>query len=123
MMQIDYPFHFDNGGRTASCASSDDHIRNMIEQILFTDPGERVNRPDFGCGVRRLIFLPNNDVQAAAAQFLIQGALQQQMGDRIEVEAVDVQADDASLNILVQYSVKRTQQRKIDKFVHGANKP
>jgi phage baseplate assembly protein W len=123
MMQIDYPFHFDNGGRTASSASSDDHIHNMIEQILFTDPGERVNLPDFGCGVRRLIFLPNNDVQAAAAQFLIQGALQQQMGDRIEVEAVDVQADDASLNILVQYSVKRTQQRKIDKFVHGANKP
>src|SRR5258706_15412688 len=123
MMQIDYPFHFDNGGRTASSASSDDHIRNMIEQILFTDPGERVNLPDFGCGVRRLIFLPNNDVQAAAAQFLIQGALQQQMGNRIEVEAVDVQADDASLNILVQYTVKRTQQRKIDKFVHGVNKP
>jgi uncharacterized protein len=123
MMQVDYPYHFDNGGRTASRASSDDHIRNMIEQILFTDPGERVNLPDFGCGVRRLIFLPNKDVQAAAAQFLIQGALQQQMGDSIEVEAVDVQADDASLNILVQYTVKRTQQRKIDKFVHGAKKP
>jgi Bacteriophage baseplate protein W len=122
MMQIAYPFHFDNGGRTASSLSPDDHIRDMIEQILFTSPGERVNRPDFGCGVLRLIFRPNSDVQAAAAQFLIQGALQQQMGDSIEVEGVEVQAEDASLIVLVQYTVRRTQQSKTEKFVQGAKK-
>src|SRR5205807_4964239 len=105
-MHLGYPFHFDNRGHTAEAASYDEHIRDMIEQILFTAPGERVNRPNFGCGVRQLVFVPNSDAQTAAAQFLIQGALQQEMGDLIEVDAVDVENDDASLVVLIQYTVR-----------------
>ncbi len=117
-MDIDYPFHIDNRGHTAE-ASKDDHIRNMIEQILFTSPGERVNRPTFGCGVRQMLFAPNSDELAAATQFLIQGALQQWMGDLIEVEGVNVQSEESSLAILVQYTVRSTQQRRLDRFVQG----
>ena len=118
MTQIDYPFHFDNRGQTAQTGTSD-HIRDMIEQILFTAPGERVNRPDFGCGIHRLIFAANSDALAAATQLMVQGALQQWMGDLIEVEGVNVQNDDAQLVILVQYTVRLTQQRRIDQFVPG----
>lgn len=116
-MQVNFPFSFDNRGHTAEPASNDDHIRQMIEQILFTSPGERVNRPDFGCGVMHLIFSPNSDAQATATQFLIKGALQQEMNDLIEVEIVDVQNNDSQLKVLVQYSVKNTQQRRLEQFV------
>jgi uncharacterized protein len=119
MMQIDYHFHFDHRGHTAETSESD-HIRDLIEQILFTSPGERVNRPNFGCGLQRLIFAPNSDALTATTQFLVQGALQQEMGDLIGVEAVEVQNDDSQLSIVVQYTVRLTQQRRVDQFVRGA---
>lgn len=118
MTQIDYPLRFDDHGHTAE-TDRDDHIRDMIEQILFTSPGERVNRPDFGCGIQRQVFAPNSDALVAATQLMVQGALQQWMGDLIEVEGVDVQNDDSSLVVLVQYTVRLTQQRRIDQFVPG----
>jgi phage baseplate assembly protein W len=118
MTQIDYPFHFDNSGHTAS-TSTQDHIRDMIEQILFTSPGERVNRPDFGCGIQQLVFMPNSDALAAATQLMVQGSLQQWMGDLIEVEGVNVQNNEATLVVLVQYTVRLTQQRRVDQFIRG----
>jgi uncharacterized protein len=118
VMQIDYPFHFDGGGRTAR-AGDDKHIRDLIKQILFTAPGERVNRPTFGCDIPRLHFAPNSDAQVAATQALVQSSLQQLMGDVIEVEAVEVQNVDSTLQVLVQYIVRQTQERQIDQFVRG----
>lgn len=118
MTQIGYPFHFDNRGHTAS-TSTQDHIRDMIEQILFTSPGERVNRPDFGCGIQQLVFMPNSDALAAATQLMVQGSLQQWMGDLIEVEGVNVQNNEATLVVLVQYTVRLTQQRRVDQFIRG----
>ncbi len=117
-MQIDYPYHFDSRGHTAS-TTTQDHIRDMIEQILFTMPGERVNRPDFGCGVQRLVFAPNSDALAAATQVIVQGALQQWIGDLIEVEDVSVQNDDSTLTILVQYVVRLTQEQRVETFTQG----
>lgn len=117
-MQIDYPYHFDGGGRTA-IARSDKHIRDLIEQVLFTAPGERVNRPTFGCDIPRLIFSPNSDAQAAATQALVQSSLQQWLGELIEVEAVEVQNVDSSLTVYVQYVVRQTQERQLDQFVKG----
>ena len=84
---IDFPFHFDTRGRTAQ-TDDDDHIRDLIDQVLFTAPGERVNRPTFGSGLMQLVFAPNSDELAATTQFLVQGALQQWLGDLIVVEAV-----------------------------------
>jgi len=117
-MEIDYPYHFDGRGRTAQ-TTADDHIRDLIEQVLFTTPGERVNRPTFGSGVLQLVFAPNNDALAAATQVTIQGALQQWLGELILVEAIDVDNDDATLRVQVRYVVRRTQERRVAEFVRG----
>lgn len=117
-MQIDYPFHFDGRGRTAQI-TGDEHIRDMIEQVLFTSPGERVNRPDFGSGLLQLVFAPNSDELAATVQFLVQSALQQWLGDLIQVEAVQVVNQDTTLEVTVQYVVRRTQQRQVAQFARG----
>ena len=114
-MQIDYPYQIDGRGRTAA-TSADDHIRDLIEQVLFTAPGERVNRPTFGSGLLQLVFAPNSDELATATQMLVQGALQQWLGDLIQVQAVDVQNQDSALQVTVQYVVRRTQQRQGAQF-------
>jgi len=111
MTNIAYPYQFDASGGTAQSAA-DDHIRQLIEQTLFTSPGERVNRPTFGTGVMQLIFAPNSDALSTATQFLVQGALQQWLGDLIQVEAVQVESQDSTLMVTVQYLVRRTQQRQ-----------
>ncbi len=117
-MQIDYPLHFDTHGRTAR-TTDDDHIRDLIEQVLFTAPGERVNRPTFGTGLMQLVFAPNSDELATATQFLVQGALQQWLGDLIQVEAVQVASQESTLTVTVQYRVRRNQQRQTAQFSRG----
>ena len=117
-MQLDYPFHFESRGRTAD-TTDDDHIRDLIEQVLFTAPGERVNRPTFGSGVMQLVFAPNSDALASATQQLVQGALQQWLGDLIQVQSVDVQNEDATLRIQIRYIVRRTQQAQVAQFTRG----
>lgn len=115
MAQVDYPFHMDGRGRTAG-TTQDDHIRDLIEQVLFTSPGERVNRPTFGSGLLRLVFEPNDDVLGTATQMAVQGALQQWLGDLILVEAVQVDTHDSTLQVTVRYVVRRTQQRNVAQF-------
>lgn len=117
-MHLDSPFHFDGRGRTAA-TGEDEHIRDMIEAVLFTAPGERVNRPDFGSGVMQLVFAPNSAEAAAATQFLVQGALQQWLGELILVETVDVRSEDATLRITVEYVVRRTGEREVAEFSPG----
>jgi hypothetical protein len=119
-MQINYPFHYDRNGRTARTTEGD-HIRDMIEQVLFTAPGERVNRPDFGSGVLQLVFEPNSPELAATTQYLIQASLQQWLGEVIVVNAVEVDSFDSSLKIHVDYTVRRTQERFSDQFNRGAS--
>ena len=115
-MNIDFPFHFDSRGRTAD-ASDDDHIRDMIEQLLFTSPGERVNRPDFGTGLLQMIFAPNSPELAAALQFTVQAALQQWLGDLIQVQELEVESDDATLRVTLNYVVLRTGEQRTETFV------
>lgn len=118
-MNLDHPFHFDLRGRTAA-TDADDHIRDLIEAVLFTAPGERVNRPTFGCGLRQLVFAPNSVELAAAVQVLVQSALQQWLGDLIQVEEVAVETQDARLNVAVVYVVRRTGERQAAQFASGA---
>ncbi len=115
MMETAFPFRIDGRGRTAQ-AGSDEHIRQMIEQVLFTSPGERVNRPDFGTGVLTLIFGPNSPELATATEFTIQGALQQWLGDRIELERVQVESQESTLRITVAYRVRRNGDRQVVQF-------
>jgi phage baseplate assembly protein W len=115
-MNITYPYAIDGSGRTAQ-PDDDDHIRQLIEQLLFTAPGERVNRPTFGAGLRQLLFAPNSPELATATEFMVQGALQEVMGELVRVEAVDVAAEEATLRVTVQYVVQRTQQRQVVEIV------
>jgi hypothetical protein len=117
-MKLDYPYHFDGRGRT-SATSDDDHIRDLIEQVLFTRPGERVNRPTFGSGLLQLVFEPNSDALAAATQMSVQSSLQQWLGDLIQVDAVDVQNNDSMLTVTVRYLVRRTQQLLTAQFTRS----
>ncbi len=114
-MNIDFPFHFDGRGRTAA-TGDDDHIRDMIEQLLFTNPGERVNRPDFGSGLLQLVFAPNSPELAATLQFTMQAALQRWLGDVIEVQNLQVTSQDSTLRVLLQYLVRRTNQTQPAEF-------
>lgn len=115
-MNIKFPLQFDNSGRTAE-NNYDDHIRDMIEQILFTAPGERVNRPDFGSGLLQLVFQPNSAELASTAQFLAQSSLQQWLGELIEINAVEVESYDSTLQVSVKYTIRRNQQSKLAQFV------
>jgi hypothetical protein len=101
---LDFPYHFDGRGRTAA-TDRDDHIRDLIEQVLFTAPGERVMRPDFGSGLLALVFEPNSTTLAATTQMLVQGALQEHLSHLIAVQAVDVRNDDGALRVDVSYTV------------------
>lgn len=104
---LDFPFHLDGRGRSAE-TGADDHVRDLIYQVLFTNPGERVNRPDFGSGALQLVFAPNSPELAATVQFTLQAALQMWLGDVIDVREVGVEADDSRLVIDVGYVVKAT---------------
>ena len=118
-MNVTFPYQFDERGRTASTNDYDQHIRELIEQVLFTSPGERVNRPTFGSGLMKLVFAPNSDALASATQQLVQGALQQWLGDLIQVESVEVETEDAELGVTVTYVVRQTQQRQVAEFSKG----
>lgn len=104
MRTLDYPYHFDGSGRTATTGEAD-HIRDLIEQVLLTSPGERVMRPDFGAGLLTLVFEPNSATLAATTQFLVQSGLQQHLSSLIAVNSVTVENIDAALQVTVRYTV------------------
>lgn len=118
MMNIDFPFHLDSRGRTAATNDSD-HVADMLEQLIFTSPGERVNLPDFGTGLLQLIFAPNSPELAATVQFTLQAAIQRWLGDLITIEELEVSAVDSLLSIALTYTVRRTGERRAANFTQA----
>jgi len=114
MVDVAFPYGFDTSGRTAAPTDQDQHVVNLIEQVLLTAPGERVNRPTFGTGTGQLVFAPNSDSLAIAQQALIQGNLQLWLSD---LQSVQVTNNDATLLITVQYTVIQTQRAQTAQFV------
>jgi phage baseplate assembly protein W len=114
MPNVDFPYHFSATGRTAT-TDRDDHIRDLIEQVLFTAPGERVMRPDFGAGLLALVFEPNSTTLAAATQMLVQSSLQLHLSHLIAVQSVEVTNDDSALKVDVRYTVL------LDRSTHEAS--
>jgi phage baseplate assembly protein W len=112
---IAFPFQVDRRGRTAA-VGHDDHVRDMIEELLFTSPGERVMRPDFGCGLLDLVFEPNSPELAATLQLAVQAAVQRWLGDVIEIEALVVESTDDVLRVHLAYAVLATGTRRTDVF-------
>ena len=112
---VDFPYHVDGRGRTATTGDPD-HLRDLNEQVLFTAPGERVMRPDFGSGLLALVFEPGGPELVATTQHLVQGALQQELGSLIAVDSVQVSQDDGTLTVSVSYVALSTQQRTSETF-------
>jgi phage baseplate assembly protein W len=108
MTEVDFPYHVDGRGRPAG-TSDDDHLRDLIEQVLLTAPGERVMRPGFGAGLARLVFEPNGPGLGAATRHLVEAALQRELGDRIAVQDLEVTQDEGTLSVELSYVALRTQ--------------
>ena len=115
-MNLKFSYQFDNDGRTAA-TDYDSHIRDLIEQVLFTSAGERVNRPDFGSGLMQLVFQPLSSELVLTTQYLVQSALNQWLGDLIEVNEVDVSRDDSVLQVTVSYIVLKSRQHQTEQFI------
>jgi phage baseplate assembly protein W len=111
--QIDFPFGFDSRGGTAT-SGGNDHVLDLIEQLLFTNPGERVMRPDFGSGLLQLVFAPNSPELAAALQFTMQAALQRWLGDVVQIEDLVVASEDAILRIGLRCRDPRTGEERVE---------
>jgi len=112
---LDFPFGLTPDGAIAS-VDEDHHIRERLEQILFTSPGERVMVPDFGCGARDLIFAGNNPVLAAATEFKVARALQTYMGNQVLINAVDVVNDEEKLIVTIVYTKTKDLQQQQTTF-------
>ena len=116
-MNVNFPYQFDGRGRTLD--PSNDYVVQLIEQVLFTSPGERVNLPDFGSGLLQLAFAPNSMEMAAATQFAVQGALQKWLGGNVKIQSVVASAQDAVLTVTVTYSLLTTDVTQVQTFVYG----
>lgn len=119
---LDFPFDVGPRGRTAE-TDWEDHLRDLIEQVLFTRPGERVNRPEFGCGLQDLVFMGNSDALATATRFQVQGALERWLGDVIRVEELQVSADDERLEVTILYVRRDTGTRARETFASASSGP
>lgn len=118
-VNLAFPYGFDSTGHTAQAASIARHVEDMVELMLFTSPGERVNRPTFGSGTAQLVFAPNSDILAAAQQQAIQAGLQQWLSDLIRVQSVTVTTEDSTLQVTVVYTLIFNQQQQSQQFLYG----
>jgi phage baseplate assembly protein W len=116
---VNFPYQFDGLGRTRDPA--DEYVRQLVEQVLFTSPGERVNLPDFGSGLLQLPFAPNSPEAAAATQFTVQAALQKWLSSYIKVQSVVATAEQSLLKVTVTYSLLSTDVTQVQTFVSGGN--
>ncbi len=116
---VNFPYQFDGRGRTMDALQK--YVRQLVEQVLFTSPGERVNLPDFGSGLLQLPFAPNSLELAAATQFTVQAALQKWLHDYIKVQSVVASADEAVLTVTVSYSLLNSDVTQVETFVYGGN--
>ncbi len=119
MTAADHPLHVDRRGRTAGVSRSG-YLRDLVEQVLFTNPGERVMRPTFGAGVAQLLFEPAGPEVAATTRLLVQSSLQQWLGDLIDVDEVDVYSEDGVLAVRVAFTERLTQDAFVERFLAPA---
>ncbi len=115
---VAFPYRTDGRGRTHE-AAREAWLHGLIEQLLFTLPGERVNRPDFGCGLMQLVFAPNSAELAVTVQALVQASLQQWLGQLLRIDEVAASSEDATLTVAVRYTVLETQQAGAVQFTRS----
>jgi phage baseplate assembly protein W len=111
MPRIDYawPFRIDPTSLAAAEAAYPAHVDQMVRQLLLTSPGERVDLPEFGCGLRQLVFAPRSEALAATARLIVQQALQRWLADEIELVSVDlVDTGEESIALNITYTLLET---------------
>jgi phage baseplate assembly protein W len=114
-MEIFFPYQITEAGRTA-VSDAEEHVRQMIQQVLFTSPGERVNRPTFGSGLQELVFAPGSDEMASAVEATVQSALLEWLGDVVRAESVSVEFAESTLTVTVRYVWLQNQERRVETF-------
>ncbi len=114
-LEVGFPFQLDSRGRVAD-PGWEQHVRDMIEQLLFTRPGERVNRPEFGCGFLDLVFSPDSDATASVTQRLARASLQRWLGDVVTVKALTVETGDGQLDVRLEYQLPGDEERRVATF-------
>jgi phage baseplate assembly protein W len=119
-MNVDFPFRIAADGRTATAPDAK-HVRDMIEILLFTQPGERVMRPDFGSGLLQYVFAPNSAELAAALKLTVQSGLEQWLGDIVDVRALEIEAIDSTLSVRLDYAIRATGDTRSETFVRSAS--
>ena len=117
---IAFPYALDGARRTAVVTDPAVHIRQMLEQVLFTNPGERVNRPDFGCGLLALAFEPNSTLMAAGLTVTVTASIQQWLGDVMELTSLDIDAVDSTLSVTIGYRLRLTSITGVAVFTAGS---
>ncbi|MGA7214265.1 MAG: GPW/gp25 family protein [Terrimicrobiaceae bacterium] len=106
VQRIRFPFGINGSvGRLRQEPDYDAYIVQLIKQVIFTGAGERINRPQFGAGVRRLLFAPNSIGTASLAQTVVFQALNTWLGTLIRVDRVEVAAEAEKLLIDVSYTI------------------
>lgn len=111
-----YPFTIGHDGKI-DITNEEDHIRDMIEQCLFTSPGERVDLLEFGCGLRDIIFSPNSEILAAITRITVTTTLQKWLGTIIRVNDVQVTSIEEKLHINISYTIIRTREKDQLEFI------
>ena len=115
MNRTDYafPFLIDPLSGQARQTTYATHVDQMIRQILLTTPGERADLPEFGCGLRQLLFAPDSDALQATTQLLIQRSLSLWLSDQIKVQTITVgpgpDGDYSQIVVQIAYTLLETQ--------------
>lgn len=114
-IEVGFPFQLDRRGRVVD-PDYEQHVREMVELVLFTAPGERVHRPDFGCGLLDRLFDRNDVEQSAMINVMVQAALQKWLGKIIKVQKVEVVPMDGRLGINLEYQIRESENVVVANF-------
>ena len=120
MSYLDLPYRTDGTGRTATTESGARRVRNLLKAVLFTAPGERVNRPDFGSGILEMLFDSNSDALETASEFLIRSAIQRHLSDLVVLHELDVSRNEGELHIVITYALVGEDERRSETFTREA---
>jgi phage baseplate assembly protein W len=106
-----FPFRIDSASRQAQRTSYERHVTQMVIQVLLTSPGERADLPEFGCGLRAMLFAPSSPALTATTQLLVQHALDRWLSDHLAVTRVEVTSPDGrteQIDVRVEYTLLAT---------------
>ena len=113
---LSFPFRVGSDGRTAQVASLEDHIRDELIQLLLTNPGERAFLPEFGGGLRRLVFEPADEASRGMTKAAVTQAISNWLGHRITLEDLAVEIENSTIEVEIKYRLAGTEDSRVMRF-------